>query len=100
MNSRETVALLQENAEAIRGFGATSLYLYGSTARDELRDDSDVDLFLDYNRTVDGTFSLINLIQLENHLKQLLRRDVDLSTRDGLHPLLRADIERSSVRVF
>ena len=100
MNSRETVALLQENAEAIRGFGATSLYLYGSTARDELRDDSDVDLFLDYNRTSDGTFSLINLIQLENHLKQLLRRDVDLSTRDGLHPLLRADIERSSVRVF
>ena len=100
MNSRETVALLQENAEAILGFGATSLYLYGSTARDELRDDSDVDLFLDYNRTSDGTFSLINLIQLENHLKQLLRRDVDLSTRDGLHPLLRADIERSSVRVF
>ena len=100
MNSRETVALLQENAEAIRGFGATSLYLYGSTARDELRDDSDVDLFLDYNRTSEGTFSLINLIQLENHLKQLLRRDVDLSTRDGLHPLLRADIERSSVRVF
>ena len=100
MNSRETVALLQENAEAIRGFGATSLYLYGSAARGELRADSDVDLFLDYNRTSDGTFSLINLIQLENHLKHLLRRDVDLSTRDGLHPLLRADIERSSVRVF
>lgn len=100
MNAKETIVLLQENANAIRGFGATSLYLYGSTVRDETRDDSDVDLFLDYNYDHDGSFSLINLIQLENHLKTLLQRDVDLSTRDGLHPLLRADIERSSVRIF
>ena len=98
MNAKETVVVLQQNADAIKGFGATSLYLYGSAARDELRSDSDIDLFVDYERH--GNFSLIELIRLEEHLKQLLRRDVDLTTRDGLHPMLRADIERPSVRVF
>jgi uncharacterized protein len=100
MRTEEAIETLKANADSIRGFGATSLYLYGSAARDDMRDDSDVDLFLDYNRNVDGTFSLIDLIQLEDHLKRLLHRDVDLTTRDGLHPLLRADIERSSIRVF
>ena len=100
MRTQETIAILKANADTIRGFGATSLYLYGSAARDEMQADSDVDLFLDYNRNADGTFSLIELIQLESHLKRLLQREVDLTTRDGLHPLLRAEIERSSVRVF
>jgi uncharacterized protein len=100
MRAEKTIELLKADAETIRDFGATSLHLYGSAARDELRADSDVDMFLDYDRHVDGTFSLIELIRLENHLKQLLQRDVDLTTRDGLHPLLRADIERSSVQVF
>lgn len=100
MRTEETIAILKANADAIRGFGATSLYLYGSASRDEMREDSDVDLFLDYDRNNSGTFSLIELIQLETHLKKILRRDVDLTTRDGLHPLLRADIENSSVRIF
>jgi hypothetical protein len=98
MKTSETLEVLKSDAEAIRRFGATALYLYGSAARDELRPDSDVDLFVDYDR--EGSFSLIELIKLEEHLAGLLRREVDLTTRDGLHPLLRADIERSSVRVF
>jgi uncharacterized protein len=26
--------------------------------------------------------------------------DVDITTRDGLHPMLRTDIEQSAIRVF
>jgi uncharacterized protein len=57
----EAVRLLQEHAGAIGAIGARSLYLFGSTARDEARAASDVDLFVDYDE--DGDFSVIELVQ-------------------------------------
>ena len=40
---------LQRASAALRGRGASALWLYGSTARDEAREDSDLDLFIDYD---------------------------------------------------
>ena len=100
MRTKDTITVLKIDAAAIKQFGATSLYMYGSAARDELRPDSDVDLFVDYDRSEAGTFSLIDLIRLQSHLEKVLGRDVDLATRQGLHPLLRESIEQSSIRIF
>ena len=49
MNRTDALAKLRANADAVRAMGAISLYLYGSTARDESGAASDVDLFLDYD---------------------------------------------------
>jgi uncharacterized protein len=38
---------LKEQADAARALGATGLYLFGSTARDEASAPSDLDLFID-----------------------------------------------------
>ena len=94
----ETLETLRGHAEAIKGFGATSLYVYGSAARDEMNEDSDVDVFIDYDEA--GPFSFVELIGLQEFLASQLKRDVDLTTRGGLHPRLKARIERSSIRVF
>ena len=97
--SRDTVlATLRRHSAEIRAYGATSLYLFGSAVRDEITEDSDVDIFVDYER--DGSFTFVEWLRLEDYLKTMLNRDVDLATRDGLHPRLREGIERSSVRVF
>ena len=98
MNRAETLAILAMHADAIRAYGATALHLFGSAARDEMHADSDVDLFIDYNP--DGSFTFVELIGLQEFLAAQLRRDVDLTTRAGLHPRLRERIEKSSVRVF
>ena len=90
--------MLRRHADDIRKFHATGLFLFGSAARDELRPDSDVDLFVDYVR--DGSFTFVELFQLEELLKVLMRRRVHLTTRDGLHPLLRMDIENTCIRVL
>ena len=94
----DVLALLTADASEIRRRGATALYVYGSAARDEMHRESDVDLFVEFDP--EGAFSLIELIGLEHHLKKLLGRNIDLTTRNGLHPLLRSGIERDSVRVF
>jgi predicted nucleotidyltransferase len=54
MNKREAVAKLKRHADAIKAFGATSLYVFGSVARDQARTRSDLDLFIDYDP--DGKF--------------------------------------------
>jgi predicted nucleotidyltransferase len=96
---RETVIrVLKDHADEIRARGASALYLFGSTVRDEAAPDSDVDLFVD--KRDPRTFSLITLIGLKHFLEDMLGADVDLVTREGLHPRLRADIEAQAQRVI
>ena len=98
MTRSETIAVLKASSQQIRELGATGLYLYGSAARDELLTNSDVDLFIDYDPSSD--FSFVELVRLQELIGKKLERDVDLTTRSGLHPLLKAEIERSSIRVL
>ena len=98
MTRAETLASLNAHAAAIRARGATALYLFGSTARDEAQDDSDLDLFIEYDAT--KKFSLLDLAGIKNFLEDTLAVAVDVTTRDSLHPRLRERIERSAIRVF
>ena len=98
MKRTEAVSKLQGYADAIRSMGATSLYLFGSTARDEAHDASDLDLFVDYDPS--SRFNAFDLVGIKQFLEDELGLAVDVTTRDGLHPVLRGDIEQSAVRVF
>ncbi len=98
MTRSEAIAALKDSSQQIKALGATALYMYGSAARDELSEDSDLDLFIDYDPRSD--FSFVELIRLQYLIGRKLAREIDLTTRHGLHPLLRGEIERSSIRVF
>jgi predicted nucleotidyltransferase len=98
MDKREAIAKLKVQADAIKALGATSLFLFGSVARDEGRTHSDLDLFIDYDPN--GRFSLPELVGIKLLLEEKLGVQVDVTTRDSLHPMLREDIEDSAVRVF
>jgi predicted nucleotidyltransferase len=98
MNRSDIIEQLRENADAIRGMGATSLYLFGSAARDKARPDSDLDLFIDYDPA--RRFSLLDLVGIKQFLEEQMSAEIDVTTRDSLHPMLKDDIERSAVRVF
>jgi predicted nucleotidyltransferase len=98
MTRIETIAKLRASADAVKAQGATSLFLFGSGARDEAGTASDVDLFIDYDP--ERKFSLLNLAAIKNLLEDLLAVQVDVTTRDSLHPLLRDDIEQAAIRAF
>lgn len=98
MRRNEAVRLLRAHAGDIRAIGATSLYLFGSTARDEAGEASDLDLFIDYDE--DGDFSAIELVRLQNYISDALEIEADVTTRDGLHPLIRDEIVAKAERVF
>ena len=72
-------------------------YLFGSTARGEARDDSDVDLFFDYEK---GKLGLFELMDVKDYTAAILGRKADIMTCDSLHKILRPHIEASAMRVF
>ena len=98
MRKRDAIFRLREHANAIEAIGATSLYLFGSTARDEAGESSDLDLFVDYDK--DSRFSAIELLRIKHYLSDALAIDADVTTRDGLHPLIRDEVVASADRVF
>ena len=98
MGRIEAIAKLRQHAQAIRAMGATSLYVFGSTVRDEGQAAHDLDLFIDYDPN--SRFNALDLVGIEQYLEDELKLPVDVTTRDGLHPMLRAEIEQTAVRVF
>ena len=98
MRRAEAIRRLRREADTIKALGATSLYLFGSVVRDDAETESDLDLFLDYDPA--KKFSLIDLVEIKLFLEDKLAVEVDVTTRDSLHPMLRADIEQSAIRVF
>jgi len=98
MKRQDAISALKEQSGAIKALGATSLFMFGSIADDKARADSDLDLFVDYDRA--SRFSLIELVGIKQLLERRLGIAVDLTTRDSLDPLLRDRIEASAQRIF
>jgi uncharacterized protein len=98
MNRTQAVRRLRAFAPALRERGATSLYLFGSTARNQAGGKSDLDLFVDYDPR--GKFNAFDLVAAKRLLEEGLGVEVDLTTRSGLHPLIRKKIEAEATRVF
>jgi hypothetical protein len=98
MQRDQAISSLSRYKNEIQSFGATSLFLFGSTARDEATPESDLDIFIDYDTT--KGISLIDLAGIKVMLEENLAVGVDITTRNSLHPLLKSEIEQSAVCVF
>lgn len=79
--------------EVIEQLGFTDAAVFGSIARQEARDDSDIDLLI---RQPSGT-TIKNLTHLRSVLERILGRRVDVVTYGGLDPLIDQDIQREAV---
>jgi predicted nucleotidyltransferase len=60
--------------------GACNIRVFGSVARGEEREDSDVDLLIDY----DENFDMLDLIEFWDDVQKILGHKVDVITENGL----------------
>jgi hypothetical protein len=97
MQRDEVITKLREHEAELRQLGVQHLYLFGSTARGEADEESDVDLFFDYER---GKLGLFELMDVKEQTSRILGRKADIMTRDSLHKVLRSRIEASALQVF
>jgi predicted nucleotidyltransferase len=76
-------------------YGVTAIALFGSTARDAARVDSDIDVLVSF----DGPATSERYFGVQFLLEDLLGRPVGLVTDKALRPELRPFIEREAVHV-
>ncbi len=96
MNKATVLKLMAAHDQQIRSrFGVKTLALFGSAARDEMRDTSDIDLLVQFA----GPATLDSYMDLKFYLEEVLGRPVDLVTEKGLRQEIRPAVEREAIRV-
>jgi len=96
MNRATILDLLNQHHDQIRErFDAKHLALFGSAARDELREDSDIDVLVEF----EGPATFDGYIGLQSYLEALVHAKVDLATDAMIKPRMRRHIEKDLIRV-
>jgi predicted nucleotidyltransferase len=97
--TRETVlATLRAHEAELKAAGVVRLSLFGSTARDTARPDSDIDLLAAFDDA--RPLSLLDVIGIENQIADLLGQPVDLIEEGTLKPRVQQNADREAVRAF
>ena len=90
---RLVAAHRDELREVLRRHGVTNARLFGSVARGDDHEGSDVDLMVDFP----GGTSLIDIIGIEFELEDILGVSVDLVPADGLKDRVRMSAGRDVI---
>jgi len=84
MDKGEILKKLRENRKKIERFGVEKIGIFGSFARDEAKENSDIDIVVKFER---GKATFKNVAGLVDFLEELFDRKVDLLTPDGIESI-------------
>ena len=95
-NRNELLRILRGyKKDLVKRFGLKRLALFGSFARDEVTDRSDVDLLVTFEKVSD----LYHFIKVQSFLQDILGRRVNLRQLDGLRSEIKPYVLQDMVRV-
>lgn len=96
MNRDRILGMLAEHqAEIAARYGVKRLALFGSAARDEMSQSSDIDVLVEFA----GPATFRGYMDLKFFLEDLLGRSVDLVTDKALRDEIRPYVEKELIRV-
>ncbi len=96
MITKEVLRQKREDIERIATkHGVTNIRVFGSVARDQARQDSDIDLLIDVGPTISSWFPAGLILDLEN----LLGCRVEVVTEKSLNPQIRERVLREAVQI-
>lgn len=98
MRQPEVLSALRAHAPELRAAGVVHSRLHGSVARGDQAAASDVDLIADFEPG--RRFTLVDMVRLENRLRDLLGVKVDLSPATALRDGVRRRAAREAVVAF
>lgn len=89
----EIMAVLDENKTTIKSFGVRSLSLFGSAARNNTSETSDLDFLVEFEKSRFDSY-----MDLKEFLEGLFGRPVDLVLAATLKPRLREKVLQEAIR--
>ena len=88
--------VFQKIVSTLKPAGAIKIAVFGSYARNEENEQSDIDLLVEFKET----FGLLKILNLEQTLTQQLGRKVDLLTSRSLSSKIQPYIEKDLTVIF
>ena len=93
MKREEALRLLREHQAELAKSHVKSLAVFGSVARDEAQQDSDVDVLVEFSEPV----GMFHFMGMKRQLELLLGTSVDLATPDVIRESMREQIFREAI---
>jgi predicted nucleotidyltransferase len=87
--------MLTQKEELRRKYNVKEIGIFGSYARDEQEETSDIDIFVSYEE-IPG---LLKFLELENYLTELLEAKVDLVRKEVIREELKETILNEAVAI-
>jgi predicted nucleotidyltransferase len=96
LSFKKAKKILALHKKYLTKLGVRNLALFGSVARDEHSQKSDIDILIDF----DARRGLFVFMDIKGYLEKILGRNVDLVTKSALHPALKKKILVEAKHVF
>jgi predicted nucleotidyltransferase len=97
MTRDEIIAKLKETAPALRAKGVTRLAIFGSRARGDERDDSDLDVLIDVNPR---KFAGLDIVRVQHIIKQATGIETQAEMRRSIEDRFAKRIADDVIEVF
>ena len=95
MNRETLIKFLRNNLTIIKSYDVTSLAVFGSFARDEAKNTSDIDFLVEFT----GVLTFDKYMDLKFFLEDNLGWSVDLVTKKMLKPQIIESVEKEAIYV-
>ncbi len=92
MRKEKVIQKLRENMEQVKSFGVKKIGIFGSVARGEATEESDIDVIVEFEK---GKATFVNVCGLIDFLEGLFGREIDLITPDGVENIRLKHVKES-----
>lgn len=96
MRKADAISILASHGQELRERGVQAVFLFGSVARDEATETSDIDLLVELDP--EHQVGIFAFMELKRYLEGILGLPVDLVTRDALKRQFQAQILAEAIR--
>jgi len=94
----EVIKFIKENKERLKKeYGVKEIYLFGSVARGEEREDSDIDLLVEFDES--KIITMFKYMQLVREFEERFNKHVDLATKNMIKPIVSKSIQKDLIYV-
>ncbi|MCF8360470.1 MAG: nucleotidyltransferase family protein [Prolixibacteraceae bacterium] len=97
-STREIILFLKENKKLFREqFYCKEIGLFGSFARNEQTDKSDIDILVEFEPGTPDLFSVES--GLKDYLREKFKRDIDICAKKWIKPVFRPLVMKEAIYV-
>ena len=94
MTKKEIKKIIREHREILKNYKVKSISLFGSYVRNQQKEDSDIDLLVEFEE--DTYHNFINLIFA---LEELLKKEVTVVSKEDLSPYIQPYVLKEIERI-